>query len=58
MIGGCTEEEAPVEAADLLGEVKALMEQGQPMMSAVKQVAKAAGVSKNKLYQEALEQLK
>ena len=58
VIGGCTEEEAPVEAADLLGEVKALMEQGQPMMSAVKQVAKAAGVSKNKLYQEALEQLK
>ena len=58
VIGGCTEEEAPVEAADLLGEVRALMEQGQPMMSAVKQVAKAAGVSKNKLYQEALEQLK
>ena len=58
VIGGCTEVEAPVEAADLLGEVKALMEQGQPMMSAVKQVAKAAGVSKNKLYQEALEQLK
>ena len=58
VIGGCTEEEAPVEAADLLGEVKALMEQGQPMMSAVKQVAKTAGVSKNKLYQEALEQLK
>ena len=57
VIGGCTEEEAPVEAADLLGEVKALMEQGQPMMSAVKQVAKAAGVSKNKLYQEALEKL-
>ena len=54
----CCGLEAPVEAADLLGEVKVLMEQGQPMMSAVKQVAKAAGVSKNKLYQGALEQLK
>ena len=58
VIGGCTEEAPAPEAADLLEQVRALMEQGQPMMSAVKQVAKAAGVSKNKLYQEALEQLK
>ena len=58
VIEGCTEVEAPVEEADLLAQVQALVEGGMPLMGAVKQVAKANGASKNKLYQEALEKLK
>ncbi|MBR5536923.1 MAG: 16S rRNA (cytidine(1402)-2'-O)-methyltransferase [Clostridia bacterium] len=58
VIGGCTEEAAPVESADLLSLVEALVEGGTPLMAAVKQVAKEHGASKNKLYQEALEKLK
>ena len=58
VIEGCTETEAPVEAADLLSLVEALVEAGTPLMAAVKQVAKEHGASKNKLYQEALEKLK
>ena len=58
VIGGCTEEAAPVESADLLSLVEALVEDGTPLMAAVKQVAKEHGASKNKLYQEALEKLK
>jgi len=58
VIEGCTETEAPVEETDLLAEVQALVEGGMPLMGAVKQVAKANGASKNKLYQEALEKLK
>ena len=58
VIEGCTETEAPVEAADLLSLVEALVEDGTPLMAAVKQVAKEHGASKNKLYQEALEKLK
>jgi len=58
VIEGCTQVEAPVEEADLLSEVQALVEGGMPLMGAVKQVAKAHNASKNKLYQEALEQLK
>ena len=58
VIEGCTEVEAPVEEADLLAQVQALVDGGMPLMSAVKQVAKANGASKNKLYQEALEKLK
>ena len=50
--------EAPVEEADLLAQVQALVDGGMPLMSAVKQVAKANNASKNKLYQEALEKLK
>ena len=58
VIEGCTEVEAPVEETDLLAEVQALVEGGMPLMGAVKQVAKAHNASKNKLYQQALEQLK
>ena len=58
VIEGYTEVEAPVEEADLLAQVQALVEGGMPLMGAVKQVAKANGASKNKLYQEALEKLK
>ena len=58
VIEGCTETEAPVESADLLSLVEALVEDGTPLMAAVKQVAKEHGASKNKLYQEALEKLK
>ena len=58
VIEGCTEVEAPVEEADLLAQVQALVEGGMPLMGAVKQVAKANGASKNKLYQEALDKLK
>ena len=58
VIGGCTEEAAPVESADLLALVEALVDSGTPLMAAVKQVAKEHGASKNKLYQEALEKLK
>ena len=58
VIEGCTETEAPVETADLLSLVEALVEDGTPLMAAVKQVAKEHGASKNKLYQEALEKLK
>ena len=58
VIEGCTETEAPVEETDLLAEVQALVEGGMPLMGAVKQVAKAHNASKNKLYQQALEQLK
>ncbi len=58
VIEGCTETEAPVETADLLSLVEALVEGGTPLMAAVKQVAKEHGASKNKLYQEALEKLK
>ena len=58
VIEGCTAVEAPVEEADLLAQVQALVEGGMPLMGAVKQVAKANGASKNKLYQEALDKLK
>ena len=58
VIEGCTEVEAPVEEADLLAQVQALVDGGMPLMGAVKQVAKANGASKNKLYQEALDKLK
>ena len=58
VIGGCTEEAPPVESADLLAQVEALVTEGTPLMAAVKQVAKEHGASKNKLYQEALEKLK
>ena len=58
VIEGCTQVEAPVEEADLLAQVQALVEGGMPLMGAVKQVAKANGASKNKLYQEALDKLK
>ena len=58
VIEGCAEVEAPVEEADLLAQVQALVEDGMPLMGAVKQVAKANGASKNKLYQEALDKLK
>ena len=58
VIGGCTEEVPPVESADLLAQVEALVTGGMPLMAAVKQVAKEHGASKNKLYQEALEKLK
>ena len=58
VIGGCTEEAPPVESADLLAQVEALVTGGMPLMAAVKQVAKEHGASKNKLYQEALEKLK
>ena len=58
VIEGCTQLEAPVEETDLLAEVQALVEGGMPLMGAVKQVAKAHNASKNKLYQQALEQLK
>ncbi len=58
VIEGCTEVEAPVEEADLLAQVQDLVEGGMPLMGAVKQVAKANGASKNKLYQEALDKLK
>ena len=58
VIEGCAEVEAPVEEADLLAQVQALVEGGMPLMGAVKQVAKANGASKNKLYQEALDKLK
>jgi len=58
VIEGCTAVEAPAEEADLLAQVQALVEGGMPLMGAVKQVAKANGASKNKLYQEALEKLK
>ena len=58
VIEGCTEVETPVEEADLLAQVQALVEGGMPLMGAVKQVAKANGASKNKLYQEALDKLK
>ena len=58
VIGGCTEEAPPVESADLLAQVEALVDSGTPLMAAVKQVAKANNASKNKLYQEALEKLK
>ena len=58
VIEGCAEVEAPVEEADLLAQVQALVDGGMPLMGAVKQVAKANGASKNKLYQEALDKLK
>ena len=58
VIEGCTEVEAPAEEADLLAQVQALVDGGMPLMGAVKQVAKANGASKNKLYQEALDKLK
>lgn len=58
VIEGCAQVEAPVEEADLLAQVQALVEGGMPLMGAVKQVAKANGASKNKLYQEALDKLK
>ena len=58
VIEGCTEVEAPVEEADLLAQVQELVDGGMPLMGAVKQVAKANGASKNKLYQEALDKLK
>ena len=58
VIEGCAQVETPVEEADLLAQVQALVEGGMPLMGAVKQVAKANGASKNKLYQEALDKLK
>ena len=58
VIEGCAQVEAPVEEADLLAQVQALVDGGMPLMGAVKQVAKANGASKNKLYQEALDKLK
>ena len=58
VIEGYTEVEAPVEEADLLAQVQALVAGAMPLMGAVKQVAKANGASKNKLYQEALDKLK
>ena len=58
VIEGCTQVEAPVEESDLLAQVQALVEEGMPLMAAVKQVAKANNASKNKLYQEALDKLK
>ena len=58
VIEGCAQVETPVEEADLLAQVQALVDGGMPLMGAVKQVAKANGASKNKLYQEALDKLK
>ncbi len=58
VIGGAPEEEAAVDQAGLLEQVRELVEDGMPLMGAVKQVAKANGASKNKLYQDALEALK
>ena len=58
VIEGCTQVEAPASQEDLLVQVRALVEGGMPLMGAVKQVAKANGASKNKLYQEALDKLK
>ena len=58
VIEGCTQVEEPVRESDLLEQVQALVEEGMPLMAAVKQVAKANNASKNKLYQQALEQLK
>ncbi len=58
VVGGAAEEEAVIDRDDLLEQVRALTEGGMPLMGAVKQVAKANNVSKNKLYQDALEALK
>lgn len=58
VIEGSTAVEEPPQEADLLEQVRALVEGGQPLMAAVKEVAKANGASKNKLYQQALEELK
>lgn len=55
IVGGAEEAPPPKAQADLLAQVQALLEQGQPLMAAVKQVSRENSAPKNRLYQEALE---
>lgn len=55
VIAGCANDAIPAPQPDLLAEVSRRMEEGQPLMSAVKQVSREYNAPKNRLYQQALE---
>lgn len=55
VIAGCANDAIPALQPDLLAEVGRRMEEGQPLMSAVKQVSREYNAPKNRLYQQALE---
>lgn len=55
IVGGAEEAPLPKTQVDLLAQVQVLLEEGQPLMAAVKQVARENNAPKNRLYQEALE---
>lgn len=55
VIAGCANDAMPAPQPDLLAEVGRRMEEGQPLMSAVKQVSREYNAPKNRLYQQALE---
>ncbi len=55
VIAGCANDAIPAPQPDLLAEVGRRMEEGQPLMSAVKQVSREYNAPKNRLYQQALE---
>ena len=55
VIAGCANDAIPTPQPDLLAEVGRRMEEGQPLMSAVKQVSREYNAPKNRLYQQALE---
>lgn len=55
VIAGCANDAIPAPQPDLLAEVGRRMEEGQPLMSAVKQVSQQYNAPKNRLYQQALE---
>lgn len=55
VIAGCANDAIPSTQPDLLAEVGRRMEEGQPLMSAVKQVSREYNAPKNRLYQQALE---
>ena len=55
VIAGCANDAIPSPQPDLLAEVGRRMEEGQPLMSAVKQVSREYNAPKNRLYQQALE---
>ncbi len=55
VIAGCANDAIPAPQPDLLAEVGRRMKEGQPLMSAVKQVSREYNAPKNRLYQQALE---
>lgn len=55
VIAGCANDAIPSLQPDLLAEVGRRMKEGQPLMSAVKQVSREYNAPKNRLYQQALE---
>lgn len=55
VIAGCANDAIPSPQPDLLAEVGRLIEEGQSLMSAVKQISREYNAPKNRLYQQALE---